>query len=297
MSRRSVDEIINEIREDNKKIMFLYRWLQYNDFVGENCEKLCEFLLDNFNYFDNIPKDLAYAHEDKKNENGWDYLDYRKDSRQGKPVKGKSDKQFDKTGNHRRGENYLAMDIFNQCRIKGEKNLKPIDNLGYILDYEMPIGGTKTLLKIKPGDSYVKTGTSFPYGIPESNENNEKGLFKPGKCDLIAYSNNCFTILELKKVNSREPFIRAVLEAYTYKKMLDKNRATDSLREHYKELNIPDFKDIRWKAAPLLANGENQWKEYYKNGTPNLKKLMEKMEIEPIWYKYSPENKTITIVR
>lgn len=38
MSRRSVEDIINEIQETPRKIMFLYRWLQYNDFVGERCE-------------------------------------------------------------------------------------------------------------------------------------------------------------------------------------------------------------------------------------------------------------------
>ena len=291
MSRRSVEDIINEIQETPKKIMFLYRWLQYNDFVGENSEKLCKFLLDNFNYFENIPQNLAYAHEDKKNKDGWDYLDYRRESRQGKPVKEKPDKLYNETGNHLRAENYLAMDIFNQCRTKNEKMLKPIDKLGYILDYEMPIGGTKTLLLIKHGNEYKKNDTS--YGIPDSNE---EDLFKPGKCDLIAYSNNCFTILELKKANSREPLIRAVLEAYTYKRMLDKERATASFREHYEKLNIPPFDDIKWKAAPLLANKGKQWEEY-NNEIPNLKKLMEKMEIEPIWYEYSTENKTITIVR
>ena len=107
-------------------------------------------------------------------------------------------------------------------------------------------------------------------------------LFNPGKCDLIAYDNNCFTILELKTGNNTEPLIRAVMEAFTYLNMVDTKRATDSYIRHYAFLNIPNDK-VTWKAAPLLDVEGSQYKEYMIEDS-YLRKLLQKIDIEPIWY-------------
>ena len=289
--KRLTESEIEIILDSNPEyIAFLYRWLKYNDFVGESCEALCKFLLDNFTIFDKIPQKLTYAKEDGRSELGWKCSEYRIDSRQGKPITPKKDEVLNKTGEHRRKENYMAMDIFNQGRKNRDiKQPCTIEGLGYILDYEMPIGGTKTLLTIKDGEKYDKYDKNHPYAIYDPCAKDK--MFAPGKCDLVAYDNFCFTILELKKKDSKEPLIRAVLEAYTYLKMLNTTLAGESLRKYYDELSIPSY-GTKWTAAPLLYEGMNQYKEY-QNESSYLRKLMEKLEIVPTWY--SIENDVYTI--
>lgn len=279
--RFSEQEIESILEEQPEYIMFLYRWLHYSDFKGKECERLCEYLLNHFDIFDNIPKALAYAGESKKTDLGWEYKEYRSNTRVGKPIKPLPDSKLTRTGEHRRGENYLAMEIFKQGRKAGNiKNPDSIEKLGYILDYEMPIGGTKTLLNIKENSKYDKYDTRFQYGIYDPSAKDM--LYSPGKCDLIAFQDGCFTILELKKENSIEPLIRAVLEAYTYLKMLDKKRAEKSFRKYYKDLFV-SVGETKWKAAPLLYYVDgSQIKEYKK--CSKLRELIHKLDVEPIWY-------------
>lgn len=276
MGKLSENDIESILEKEPSKIIFLYRWLNQKSFIGKSSEALSEFLLDHFDIFDNIPE-LAYANKCSRSGSGWKYVDYRKNSRMGDPINPKPDPKMIKSGKRTREENYFAFEIFKKCR--KENSLIPIENLGYILDYEMPIGGTKDLLKVRENCIYDE---NHKYGIEDPSE--KDGLFKPGKCDLIAYDNNRFTILELKKETNEEPLIRAVMEAYTYLQMLDKKRATQSFIKHYRELDIPDYDETTWSASPLLFKTGSQYTEYIENENSNLRKLMKKMAIFPIWY-------------
>ncbi|ADL36499.1 hypothetical protein bpr_IV135 (plasmid) [Butyrivibrio proteoclasticus B316] len=272
------EKIKEKIHKNPKSINVLYRWLMDKEFSGAACEELCKYLLDNKELFDkHFYRDLV-----RVNCNG-DSLEYRYDSRDGA-----TDSEPRKDKNGKIDEKHLAMIIFKQGR-KG-KELVKIDNLGFILDYEMPIGGnTEKLLK----ENGELRGICDP--DPNSNPSKNSMLFNPGKCDLVSFDNNCFTILELKKEDNTEPLVRAVMEAYTYREMLNKSEAADSLRGKYRGLSIPEGNTI-WKAAPLLPFGESQYKEYMSAG-PKLIELMDFLEIKPIWYSYSEKDKKISVVK
>lgn len=278
----SKDEIIERLKDNSSNYIKLYRWLE--NYVGDS-ESLCSFLLEDLNNLKSSIPTLTRAGEDRKSPCKWKYLPYRDNSRNGEPQKQKDDEIFLKTGKHRRAEDYLAMSIFSRGKYK---EAGPIQGLGYILDYQTPIGGTPTLLKIQKGVKYNKNDLSYPYGIIDpdkaldSSLSKDKQLFRPGKCDLIAYDNNCFTILELKVEGNAEPMLRAVMEAYTYRKMIDHIHATESFQENYRDLGIPS--DAKWEAAVLLSKRGSQFDEYNDTNNINLRRLMKELEIKPIWY-------------
>ncbi len=259
--------IKKKLDEDPRSINVLYRWLNNKEFFGNGCEALCAFLLNNKKYFE---EDCFYPELTRADKNGKP-LEYRYGSRQGNTGSEPGKDRYGKID-----EKHLAMKIFQQCR--NGKELKKINHLGYVVDYEMPIGGNVKKLIMN------KHGVLCPTADPD-----KRGvLYEPGKCDLVSYDNSCFTIFELKKESSKEPLIRAVMEAYTYKRLLNKNTATDSFRRAYPELNIPDA-DITWKAAVLLCKTGSQNKEY-RNAGPNLLELIDYLEIRPIWYRYSKKD-------
>ncbi len=284
---RTMDDIINELKKHPERIMFLYRWLGETKYTWAEREQLCKYLLENIERLQHHIKVVAYAGEAIGNPKGWEYLEYRKDERNGYP-KDSSDKNKKEDGEYLRGEDHLAMDIFIMGRNEKDKSLKYIDGLGYILDYQMPIGGTPTLLLVKDDSIYDKKSEDYVYGIPDpdkqdkDNLTKKEKLFKPGKCDLVAFDESHFIIYELKKQNNKESMLRAVMEAYTYRQMLNTELATKSFRSHYEYL-IPEG-DIRWEARLLLAKDKMQYNEYVKREDSCLRQLMNKLKITPIWY-------------
>lgn len=286
---KKVENIIGKIKKHPGNINALYRYVC--NLSWEQSEEFCCFLLDNIALLDNIESDLTYAGTDKKSEKGWKPLEYRSNSRKGAPIDFKQ-----KEGEPiLREENHLAMKIFSQGRPKGTdiRNPYPIDGVGYVLDYEMPIGGTNTLLKVKENDMYDCNHT---YGIEYYDYKDKKiKLFSPGKCDLVAFDDKLkrYLILELKKEDNEEPLIRAVMESFTYRKMLDVKSAAKNLRDYYHKLNIPD--NLPWVASPLLYYKKSQYEEYLKKNS-KLRSLMEVLDIKPIWYEYS-ENNGFRVIR
>ncbi|MCR4649658.1 MAG: hypothetical protein K5776_11335, partial [Lachnospiraceae bacterium] len=232
--KETVESLKRKLKEKDY-IIFLYRWLYECDLSWDASEEMCDFLLDNIDELEKHIPMLTYAGTDNSTEKGWKLKQYRNDSRDGFTLNAQKDEIFEKKGKHRREENYLAMEIFRMGRPEeGDlKSPKRIDNLGYILDYEMPIGGTKSFLTMNMGENckFDKEKNGYKYGIIDPNKTGDKledRLFTPGKCDLIAYDNKQFTILELKTKNNKEPMLRAVMEAYTYIKLLDKEKASNS---------------------------------------------------------------------
>ena len=139
----------------------------------------------------------------------------------------------------KREEEKIAMKLFDSSKNRG----KVFDIIGKIIDYQIPLKNVR-------GD-------------------------KAGKIDLLAYNENEKTlrILELKRPDSKETMLRCVLEAYTYLKVVDKDKLL-------KDFGLPE--DTKIKACPFVFFGEEQYKEMQQD-RKNLKDLIEKLDTEVIY--------------
>ena len=139
----------------------------------------------------------------------------------------------------KREEEKIAMKLFDLSQNQG----KVFEIIGKIIDYQTPLKDIQT--------------------------------DKAGKIDLLAYneSKKTLRILELKKPDSEETMLRCVLEAYTYLKVVDKDKLL-------KDFGLP--KNTKIKACPFVFYGKEQYKEMQED-RKNLKELIEKLEIEVIY--------------
>jgi len=153
-------------------------------------------------------------------------------------------KNKDKDSN--REEEKIAMKLFDLSQNQG----KVFDVIGKIIDYQTPLKDIQT--------------------------------DKAGKIDLLAYNENeeekTLRILELKKPDSEETMLRCVLEAYTYLKVVDKDKLL-------KDFGLPEDTEI--KACPFVFYDGEQHQEMkeIKDSRKNLGKLIEKLGIEVIYLK------------
>ena len=148
-------------------------------------------------------------------------------------------KNKDKDSN--REEEKIAMKLFDLSQNQG----KVFEIIGKIIDYQTPLKDIQT--------------------------------DKAGKIDLLAYneSKKTLRILELKKPDSEETMLRGVLEAYTYLKVVDKDKL------------LKDFglqKNTKIKACPFVFYGKEQYKEMQQD-RKHLKDLIKKLGIEVIYLK------------
>ena len=143
-----------------------------------------------------------------------------------------------------REEEMIAMKLFDSSQNQG----KVFDIIGKIIDYQTPLKDIQT--------------------------------DKAGKIDLLAYNEEekILRILELKRPDSKETMLRCVLEAYTYLKVVDKDKLL-------KDFGLP--KDTEIKACPFVFYGKEQYREMQaiKDDRENLGKLIEKLGIEVIYLK------------
>ena len=146
-----------------------------------------------------------------------------------------------KDENSNREEEKITMELFDYSQNKGVT----FDIIGKIIDYQTP------LKNVQKDDV--------------------------GKIDLLAYNEKEKTlkILELKKPDSKETMLRCVLEAYTYLKIVDKDKLL-------KDFGLP--KDTVVKACPFVFFDGAQYKEMQQD-RKNLKELMKKLDVEPVYLK------------
>ena len=146
-----------------------------------------------------------------------------------------------KDENSNREEEKIAMELFDYSQNKGVT----FDIIGKIIDYQTP------LKNVQKDDV--------------------------GKIDLLAYNEKEKTlkILELKKPDSKETMLRCVLEAYTYLKIVDKDKLL-------KDFGLP--KDTILKTCPFVFVDGEQYKEIQED-RKYLKELMKNLDIEPIYLK------------
>ena len=146
-----------------------------------------------------------------------------------------------KDENSNREEEKITMELFDYSQNKGVT----FDIIGKIIDYQTPLKNVR-------GD-------------------------KAGKIDLLAYNENEKTlrILELKRPDSKETMLRCVLEAYTYLKVVDKDKLL-------KDFGLPENTIV--KACPFVFFDGAQYKEIQED-RKYLKELMKKLDVEPVYLK------------
>ena len=154
----------------------------------------------------------------------------------------------------KREEEKIAMKLFELSQNQG----KVFDIIGKIIDYQTPLKNLRA--------------------------------DKAGKIDLLAYNEEekILRILELKRPDSKETMLRCVLEAYTYLKVVDKDKLL-------KDFGLPKYTEI--KACAFVFYGKEQYKEMkeIKDSRKNLEKLIEKLGIEVIYLK--EENGEYSVVK
>ena len=152
-----------------------------------------------------------------------------------------------------REEEIIAMKLFELSQNQG----KVFDIIGKIIDYQTPLKNVRA--------------------------------DKAGKIDLLAYNENeeekTLRILELKKPDSEETMLRCVLEAYTYLKVVDKDKLL-------KDFGLPENTKI--KACAFVFYDGKQHQEM-KDDREKLEELIEKLDIEVIYLK--EENGEYSVVK
>ena len=151
----------------------------------------------------------------------------------------------------KREEEKIAMKLFELSQNQG----KVFDIIGKIIDYQTPLKNIRA--------------------------------DKAGKIDLLAYNEEekILRILELKRPDSKETMLRCVLEAYTYLKVVDKDKLL-------KDFGLPEDTEI--KACAFVFYDGKQRKEM-KDDREKLEELIEKLDIEVIYLK--EENGEYSVVK
>lgn len=122
--------------------------------------------------------------------------------------------------------------------------------------------------------TYEEFGTVLDYQIPLKKSNKDKGV---GKIDLIALKDDSLYLLELKRSDSKETFLRCILEIYTYINRVDHSKLL-------KDFNLD--KGIKLVAAPLICENGYQHNEFIENKEGKVIELMNILNIHsPFTYK------------
>ena len=169
------------------------------------------------------------------------------------------------------------VDLFNKIKLINREGSYRIESHdGKIINQESNRAEEKIVMKLfdysqNKGEIFDKIGKIIDYQTPLKNVQTDDA----GKIDLLAYNEDTDTlrILELKKSDSKETMLKCLLEVYTYLKIVNKVKLL-------KDFGLP--KDTIVKASPLVFFEGMQYKEMQED-RKNLKKLMEKMEIEPVY--------------
>ena len=178
-------------------------------------------------------------------------FDYIKPITREKSYKADSHDGKNKDNDSNREEEKIAMKLFELSQNQG----KVFEIIGKIIDYQTPLKDIQT--------------------------------DKAGKIDLLAYNEEekILRILELKRPDSKETMLRCVLEAYTYLKVVDKDKLL-------KDFGLPENTKI--KACPFVFYGGEQHQEMQKN-KENLGELIKELGIEIIYLK--EENGEYSVVK
>lgn len=111
----------------------------------------------------------------------------------------------------------------------------------------------------------------------------DKQSDEAGKIDIVSYNKDIKAVylLELKKEDNEETMLRCVLEIFTYLRILDGDKFLS-------DFELP--KDTKIKASPLVFLNGSQHKEIVEGDNKFLKRLMDKLDIEPFYITKNSNN-------
>jgi len=132
------------------------------------------------------------------------------------------------------------------------------------------------------GLEFYELGRILDYQIPIRDTSKDKGL---KAFDILSYNkrDNSFYLIELKYLgNKNDTLLRAILECYTYFKIVDHNKL---MADYNDEININESTKIK-PVVLLVSSNENPCKSYNEfiemndNKRPFLKTLSSKLDIK-----------------
>lgn len=97
--------------------------------------------------------------------------------------------------------------------------------------------------------------------------------------DLLAYNGESIYILELKRPDSKETLLRCVLEAYTYYRMVDKNKLLHDFYDELQEVSRSEKTPCLRKAA-LVSFVDKGRAPYTDFNDTSVKKLMKALGVD-----------------
>lgn len=118
--------------------------------------------------------------------------------------------------------------------------------------------------------NYPLVGKVIDYQVPLKDKRSDKGI---GKIDVIAYhtGTETLTLLELKKPDSTETLLRAVLEVFTYWQTVDHKKLLA-------DFGLPD--NTKVEKAVLLFENSYAFEEYKQRKSPHTIELMETLDVK-----------------
>jgi len=135
--------------------------------------------------------------------------------------------------------------------------------------------------------SFDELGTVLDYQIPLKDTRKNKGL---GKIDLISYNkqNKILFLIELKYAGNKETLLRAILESYTYYKLVDKVKLIDDCINNQQFIlnklqNSVNSKEIKVVPTVLLVpncQASDDLSEIEKCKRPKLLALAKALDIK-----------------
>ena len=179
-------------------------------------------------------------------------------------------------------ENTFAKEILK------EKNLKKLDDIIQINRENYNVNHTgktknessnrleeRIALDLFNRKDHLSFGEIIDYQIPLKSKQTDKGI---GKIDLLAYdrSKKVLTLLELKRPDSEETLLRALLEIYTYSKIVCDKKLKNSYADVDPNSNI--------EKAVLIFKDSYAYREYEKacadKENSNLYNLIKKLNVK-----------------
>ncbi|MDE6110475.1 MAG: hypothetical protein K2F65_01030 [Eubacterium sp.] len=153
-------------------------------------------------------------------------------------------KKLDENKNPKLGEVLICNKMFISSAIK------PYDCIGSIIDYQTPMRNT-------------------------ANDKGYKGV------DLISYNKDegSLILLEAKKPGSQETLLRAVLEVFTYWKIIDHQKLLYDFSENDRCKGL-DVYNTTIKKAVLIFDNSSAYREYYEGTSPKTIELMKKLGVD-----------------
>ena len=101
------------------------------------------------------------------------------------------------------------------------------------------------------GLEFKELGMILDYQIPIRDTNEDKGL---KAFDLLSFkrADNCLYLIELKYLKNDETLLRAILECYTYLKLIDHKKLLSDYKANISSTNSTEIKPV-----VLLVNSED----------------------------------------